>query len=181
LAGRCGRELLALWYQGAGVLADRAAASNPAQRVSWGPGPTMSMRSLISARQMETWAHGQAIFDALGAIRVESDRLRNIAVIGMNTFAWSFVNRNLEVPAHKPHVRLTSPSGALWEWNDPDPNNLIEGAAVEFCQVVAQTRNVADTRLRLEGETARSWMSIAQCFAGPPESPPAPGSRYLQR
>jgi len=39
-------------------------------------------------------------------------------------------------------------------------------------------RNVADTTLRVEGETARQWMSIAQCFAGPPETPPAPGARY---
>ena len=44
----------------------------------------------------------------------------------------------------------------------------------------AQTRALADTRLRVEGPVAREWMSIAQCFAGPPEDPPAPGSRCLE-
>ena len=53
----------------------------------------------------------------------------------------------------------------------------IIGSAVEFCQVVTQTRNIADTGLKLVGETARNWMQNAQCFAGPPETPPAPGSR----
>jgi uncharacterized protein (TIGR03084 family) len=134
----------------------------------------------VSARQMETWAHGQAAFDAFGRVRSESDRLRNIAVMGVNTFGWSFVNRKLEIPARKPQVRLTSPSGACWEWNEPDPGNLIEGEAVEFCQVVTQTRNVGDTRLRVLGDGARAWMSIAQCFAGPPEDPPPAGTRFLQ-
>jgi hypothetical protein len=54
----------------------------------------------------------------------------------------------------------------------------VEGSASEFCQVVTQVRNVADTRLRVSGETARRWMAIAQCFAGGPETPPAPGTRF---
>jgi len=53
----------------------------------------------------------------------------------------------------------------------------VEGRAVEFGQVVTQTRNVADTNLRVVGEPARRWMAIAQCFAGPPEDPPTPGAR----
>jgi hypothetical protein len=57
---------------------------------------------------------------------------------------------------------------------------LIEGDAIEFCQVVAQTRNIADTSLKVAGETAAAWMAIAQCFAGPPETPPPPGSRFRQ-
>ena len=38
-----------------------------------------------------------------------------------------------------------------------------------------------DTALRVGGETARHWMGIAQCFAGPPENPPAPGTRRPAR
>ncbi|MEC7290559.1 MAG: TIGR03084 family protein, partial [Pseudomonadota bacterium] len=54
----------------------------------------------------------------------------------------------------------------------------ITGPAEAFCQVVTQTRNVADTTLSVVGTTAADWMSKAQCFAGPPETPPAPGVRY---
>jgi len=62
----------------------------------------------------------------------------------------------------------------------PSESNFIEGSAIEFCQVVTQVRNIADTGLRVVGETAMSWMAIAQCFAGPPENPPPPGSRFRQ-
>jgi len=74
----------------------------------------MSVRSSITARLMETWAHGQAIYDALGVERRDEDRIRN----------------------------------------------------------------VADTDLEVEGDTATEWMSIAQCFAGPPEQAPLPGTRF---
>ena len=137
----------------------------------------MSARSFISARQMETWAHGQAIFDALGLERVEHDRLYNVAVMGVNTFGWTFSVHRRAVPATRPYVRLESPSGATWEWNDPAGTDRVEGSAVEFCRVVTQTRNVQDTRLRVSGPVAQEWMSIAQCFAGAPVLPPAPGTR----
>jgi uncharacterized protein (TIGR03084 family) len=140
----------------------------------------MSIRSCISARQMETWAHGQAVFDLLGVERIEHDRLRNIAVMGVNTFGWTFVNRKLVVPDVKPVVALIAPSGALWEWNAEQREQRVEGSAVDFCRVVTQTRNVADTALRVRGEIARQWLAIAQCFAGPPEDPPPPGSRFRQ-
>ena len=53
----------------------------------------------------------------------------------------------------------------------------VEGSAVEFCQVVTQGRNIRDTRLTVKGEGAVRWMAIAQCFAGAPKDPPAPGER----
>jgi uncharacterized protein (TIGR03084 family) len=180
LGGLCGPALLERWHDYSRELAGQYHTLAPDLRVAWG-GPDMSVRSLISARQMETWAHGQAMFDLLGVERVEHDRLRNIAVMGVNTFGWSFVVHGLEVPAQKPWLRLTSPSGALWEWNDPAAGSRIEGSAVEFCRVVTQTRNVLDTRLQVEGAEATAWMAVAQCFAGPPVMPPAPGSRHRQQ
>ena len=182
LAGTQGRALLHRWYDFAAEMSDRFAVADPKKRVKW-VGPDMSVRSSITARLMETWAHMQAIYDILGQVRQDSDRIKNVAVIGINTFAWTFTNRGLSVPADPPYIRLTGPSGALWEWNQPEqenPKNLIQGSALEFCQVVTQVRNIADTSLKVVGETATSWMSIAQCFAGSPENPPAPGRRFIQ-
>ncbi len=180
LAGIDGPKLLRHWHDGSLELAELYAGLDPSRRVAWG-GPDMSVRSCISARQMETWSHGQAIFDLCGKIRIEHDRIRNIVIMGINTFGWTFTNRGLEAPPNRPYVRLTSPSGALWEWDAPGGVERIEGSAVEFCQVVTQTRNVADTRLQVNGTIATAWMSNAQCFAGPPHQPPAPGTRFLQR
>jgi len=180
LGGLRGAELLEQWNGFVGEMSERFGAADPQARVKWA-GPDMSVRSSITARLMETWAHGLAIYDALGLERVDTDRIRNIAVLGVNTFGWTFRNRRLDVPPAMPHVRLTAPSGAIWEWGEDSDEERIEGAASDFCQVVTQTRNVADTRLRVVGATATQWMSIAQCFAGPPETPPAPGTRFVRR
>ena len=32
--------------------------------------------------------------------------------------------------------------------------------------------------VKVNGKIAKEWMSIAQCFAGPPEQPPVPGARF---
>jgi len=170
-------QLLQNWWDFAQKLATRYQACNPADRVSWA-GPDMSIRSSVTARQMETWAHGQAIFDALGETRQDTDALHNIATIGALTYGWSFAVRGLEVPGPAPHIRLTAPSGTIWQWNQASTDSCITGTAVEFCQIVAQTRNVLDTQLSVTGEPAREWMAHPQCFAGKSETPPPPGTRY---
>jgi uncharacterized protein (TIGR03084 family) len=179
LGGVKDRDLLLRWRSFYREMADRFATADPKKRVRWF-GPDMSVLSSISARLMETWAHGQAVYDLLGQTRIDTGRIKNIAIIGINTFGWTFANRGLEPPGLRPSVRLTAPSGALWEWPQDTSGDLIEGTATEFCQVVAQTRNVADTSLKVTGPTATAWMAIAQCFAGPPQAPPPPGTRFRQ-
>ena len=84
---------------------------------------------------------------------------------------------NIEIPAEKPYLKLISPSGKVWEFNDSSNKDKIEGLAEEFCQVVTQVRNIKDVNLKLSGKISTEWMSIAQCFAGAAEQPPKPGLR----
>lgn len=179
VAPLAGRALRDAWRAGFERIAADFAAADPRARVKWA-GPDMSVRSSISARLMETWAHGQAVYDLLGVEREDTDRIQNIAVLGVNTFGWTFKVHGEPPPERPPHVRLTAPSGAVWTWNEERTDDLIEGQATEFCQVVTQVRNIADTRLRVVGEAARRWMAIAQCFAGTGETPPAPGTRFRE-
>ncbi len=172
-----GARLLEAWRSTAEQLAIRLSELGPDARLKWA-GPDMGVRMFVTARQMEVWAHGHDIYDVLGLDRVPTDRLENIAVIGVRTFGWTFVNRGEPVPPATPHVCLTAPSGAIWQWYEGSTAGRVAGSALEFCQVVTQVRNVADTELVVTGDTASRWMSIAQCFAGAPENPPAPGSRY---
>ncbi len=172
-----GRALLAAWYSTLMKLCDQLEARDQKERLAWA-GPDMSLRMFTTARQMEVWAHGQEIYDLMGRERSNTDRLRNIAEIGVRTFGWTFANRSQPVPEFPPYVRLTAPSGTVWEWNDPASADSVKGHAVEFCQVVTQVRNIADTRLDITGSTASRWMGVAQCFAGPPEDPPQPGTRF---
>lgn len=176
LGGVRGHALLKLWREGFEQTAAAFELADPRQRVVW-VGPQMSARSSISARLMETWAHGQAIYDLLSVVRLNTDRIRSVAMIGINTYEWTFRNRGETVPLPKPQVVLTAPSGAVWRWNDPSDEHIIEGLAEEFCQVVSQVRNIKDTGLVVKGESARRWMAQAQCFAGPVQPPPPAGTR----
>ncbi len=178
LNGLKGKPLLEAWRAYYHEMTPHFAAADPKQRVKWA-GPDMSARSSITARLMETWAHGQEIYDLLGLKRDNADRIKNIAHLGVNTFGWTFANRKEPVPDTVPYVRLTAPSGDTWEWGAPSESERVEGAAEEFCQVVCQTRNIADTSLLATGLIANQWMSVAQCFAGPPKDPPAPGTRTI--
>lgn len=171
-----GDQLLQDWWSFFSEMCDLLQASDPKRRVPWF-GPDMGVMMFTTARQMETWAHGQDIIDMFGQTRTNTDRIKNIVVIGVKTYGWTFANRGLDVPGPAPYVRLTSPSGETWEFNDQDAGNCVEGDAVEFCHVVTQGRNIADVDLKVIGEPASKWMEIAQCFAGPPEDPPQPGSR----
>lgn len=170
-----GRDLAEHWIQLARDIAGRWTHADPKARVVWA-GPSMSVRSSITARHMETWAHGHEVFDLLGEVRVESDRIRNIVVLGVNTFGWTHKVRGLEPPAAMPRVVLKAPSGAVWDYGDESAGR-IEGSALGFAQTVTQTRNWRDTDLKAQGDAAIWWMEHAQCFAGAPEDPPAPGTR----
>jgi uncharacterized protein (TIGR03084 family) len=173
-------DLVETWHDCFVELTGGLGNSDPDLRLKWF-GPDMGVRMFTTARQMETWAHGQDIYDLVQVERDHFDRIKNIAVMGVKTFGWTFVNRGLEVPDQVPYVRLTSPSGEIWEWNEPGAESRIDGTAIDFCRVVTQNRNVADTRLQVVGDTASQWMSIAQCFAGGAVDPPAPGERAWER
>lgn len=171
-------QLRAQWRHTWEAMCDQFSADEPKRRVPWF-GPSMSVRSFASARQMEVWAHGQDIFDLFARRRTNTDSIRNICELGVRTFGWSFENRREAVPPSAPRVSLNAPSGAQWVWNEQS-EETVEGSAEDFALIVTQRRNVADTALRVEGAGARRWMQIAQCFAGPPETGPAPGVRDVR-
>lgn len=144
------------------VMTDR----DPEERIPWF-GPPMRAESFVIARIMETWAHGQDVADALDTIRLPTDRLFHIAVLGIKTFRFSFENRGLAVPDERVRVALRGPTGTVRVWND-EFSNSVTGPLEDFCLVVTQRRHVADTHLVMEGPVAAEWMSIAQAFAGAP-------------
>lgn len=171
-----GEELLATWWNYFQDMCKSLGESDQKRRVPW-VGPDMGVKMFTTARQMETWAHGQDIYDLLKIPRVNTDRLKNITVIGVRTYGWTFANRKMAPPGPAPYVKLDAPSGETWKFGDSSSDNYVAGSAVEFCHVVTQGRNIADVNLTVVGEPAEKWMAIAQCFAGPPVDPPELGMR----
>ena len=168
------QALLAAWRGTRRRLEEVARGLEPAQRVPW-YGPSMSARSFLTARLMETWAHGQDVVDAVGASRAPTDRLRHVCQIGFITRGWTYANRKEERPAEDVRLELTSPSGEVWRWGPDDGPEVVRGPALDFCLVVTQRRHVDDTALEVEGTAARDWMEKAQAFAGPATTGPKPG------
>jgi uncharacterized protein (TIGR03084 family) len=165
---------LARWQNAAAGL--RAAVSDgpPEQPIGWVTGP-MSRASFLTARLMETFAHGHDIADALGRKVVATDRLRHVAHLGVATRRFAFANRGIDAPTGEVRVELTGPDGAAWSWGPEDAPDRVTGSALDFCRLVTQRRHRDDTDLRASGADAERWLAIAQAFAGPPTDgrPPA--------
>ena len=119
-------------------------------RVPW-YGPTMSAGAALTARVMETWAHGQDIADALGAAHPPSAALRQVAHIGVRALPNSFRTRGLDPPDAEVFVSLRAPDGDEWVWGDRALPDRVVGDARDFCLVVTQRRHLADTSLHGRG------------------------------
>jgi uncharacterized protein (TIGR03084 family) len=167
-------ELLASWRRDRAALIDHARTVDPKSRVPW-YGPAMSARSFITARLMETWAHGQDIVDALGVERPPTDRLRHVAHIGVGARPFSYAVRHQTMPDVPIRVELRAPSGAEWTWGLEDAHDRVRGDALDFCLLVTQRRHRADVVLDVRGAAADEWLDIAQAFAGPPGAGRQPG------
>jgi uncharacterized protein (TIGR03084 family) len=150
------------------------AGLDPAARVPWF-GPPMSVASSVTARLMETWAHGQDIADTIGSRREPTARLRHVAHIGVAALPYSYAAHGLPVPAEPVRVELTAPSGEIWTWGSDGARDRISGPALDFCLLVTQRRHLADTAMVAVGPVADQWLSIAQSFAGPPGAGRLPG------
>ena len=148
-------------------------ALDPSVRVPW-YGPDMSAAAALTARIMETWAHGRDIADTVGARWAPTPGLRQVAHLCVRALPNSFRARGRPEPDGPVYVALTAPDGEVWEWGPPDAPNRVTGDAVELCLVATQRRHPADTSLAAEGPVAVEWLTIAQAFAGPPGAGRAP-------
>ena len=169
-----GRELLAAWRTDRARLLEVARTVDPSSRVPW-YGPAMAARSFITARLMETWAHGQDVVDALGVERRPTGRLRHVAHIGVRARPFSYAIRDMPLPEADVRVELTAPDGETWTWGEDAGTDVVRGPALDFCLVVTQRRHLDDTSLEISGPAAIEWMSIAQAFAGAPGEGRRPG------
>jgi uncharacterized protein (TIGR03084 family) len=159
------REVLAWFDRSRAQLTEAFREADPATRLPWF-GPAMKPASSVTARLMETWAHGQDILDTFGITRVPTGRLRHVADIGIRARRYSYAVNGLEMPADPIRVELTAPDGQAWTWGPAGARDRVTGDALDFCLVVTQRRHRDDTRLGVRGAAATQWIAIAQAFAG---------------
>ena len=161
------------WHRATDELEVAAAGLQPGERVPWF-GPDMGAMSFLTARLMETWAHGQDVRDAVGAPPEESTRLRHVADLGIRARAYSYRVRGMAPPEAPLRVEVVSPDGSTWTWGPQDADDVVRGSAVDLCLLVTQRRHRDDVELEVAGAAADEWVGIAQAFAGGPGPGRAP-------
>jgi uncharacterized protein (TIGR03084 family) len=156
--------ILERWRTARRALAETLRTYPSGQRIPW-YGPPMSATSMATARFMETWAHGLDVHHALGAAPEVTDRIRHVAHLGVRARDFAYSVHGMQPPDEEFRVDLAAPSGEVWSWGPDDAAQTVTGPAYDFCLLVTQRINRADTSLVATGRDA--WLEIAQAFAGP--------------
>lgn len=163
------------WYDASARMRHAAGALTAAQRLPW-YGPDMGALSFVTARLMETWAHGQDVRDALGLEPAVSVRLRHVVDLGVRARPYSYVVRGLEVPAVAVRVEAVAPDGSVWTWGPDDAEDRLAGSALDLALLLTQRRHRSDLSVEVAGPVATEWAGIAQAYAGPAGTGRAPQS-----
>lgn len=146
------------------VLGDLA-ASDSTVRIPWGLG--MGLASFLTARLMETWAHGLDVHAALGRSVPDTDRVAHIARLGLRALPYATSVAG-EPPIGEPlRVELDLPSGARWTDGPTDARNRIQGEAGTFARVFVQRIPPGSDlvgRLQVDGDEARRALRVARSF-----------------
>jgi uncharacterized protein (TIGR03084 family) len=161
---RSGRAVLTWWEDTSSRERDVLAGVDAAMRIPGGIG--MRRPSLVTARLMETWAHGLDVREAVGLPVVDSDRLRHVAWLGYRALPYAFSFAGRDRPPGELRVEVTSPSGdEVWEYGPADAPNRITGPAGELCRLFAQRTSRDEARgLVAEGDGAVAALEVARAF-----------------
>jgi uncharacterized protein (TIGR03084 family) len=127
----------------------------------------MSPPSLVTARLMETWAHGVDVSDTFGAPVSDSERIAHVVFIGWRAIPFSYQINGMQPPEPGIRVEVTTTQGTPIVLGPSESSGKVTGSALELALVVVQRRNWRDTNLVITG-TARDWIEVAQAYAGPP-------------
>ncbi|MEV6235310.1 TIGR03084 family metal-binding protein [Lentzea sp. NPDC051838] len=156
-------ELLARWRAGR---ADVVAALREIPQDQGFPwfGAEVTTQLMAPLRLMETWAHGQDVFDALGVKRNPTARLKHVAFLGVTGRTLSFYAAGLPIPSEPLRVELTGPDGETWAWGPESAVQRIRGSALDWCLRVTHRRARAETDLTAVGDDADKWIDLARVF-----------------
>jgi uncharacterized protein (TIGR03084 family) len=124
----------------------------------------LSPASFVTARLMETWAHGLDCFAGVRAHPTDTDRLRHVALLGIRALPYAFMLAGLEAPGPVRLV-LKGPSGDIWHVGPDDAPTVIEGSAGDWCRVAARRdRNAERSRLSGSGPDAASVIEHVRAY-----------------
>jgi len=159
-------EVLTWFTIGRATMIEALASTPVATRIGW-YGPSMGPVSALTARLMETWAHGYDIADALGVTPAPTARLHHIAELAYRARPFAFSAHDVAMPEAPLRFELTAPDGSTWMIGDDAAVAVVSGPALDLCLLAVQRRHRDDLDLEASNADAASWLAVAQAFAGP--------------
>lgn len=155
-------DVLEWWVRTAARTREALLPMDPKARIPWGLG--MSARTFVTARLMETWAHGQDIRAAAGEPLSFGPRGRNVAWLIVGALPYAFAVSGRPRPPGELRLELTC-GGETWSFGASDAGNAITGDAEEFCRLGVQRLRRADARtLVAQGPLADAFLDVARAF-----------------
>jgi uncharacterized protein (TIGR03083 family) len=180
--GRRHQEIIEWWRFGRADVVEALSRMLATDRVPWLYGD-MSARSFATVRLMETWAHGLDIKAAiLGRMTplaeppddvdpeewddplADTTRLRHIAMLGQKTLPFAFQQAGEDFPESGIRVEVMGPLYAAWRFGPEDTDQVIKGRAGDWCRLVVQRADLADTGLKAVGEDAEKALTLARAY-----------------
>lgn len=159
---RSGAEVLAWWERTSAAELERLRSLETA-RIPWGIG--MGRPAFVTARLMETWAHGLDAHAAVGEPTVDTDRLRHIAFLATRALPYAFSFAGRPLPDAPLRIELALPSGAEWTHGPAAASDRITGPAGEYCRVFVQRIPLSGApNLVATGTGAREALEVARAF-----------------
>jgi uncharacterized protein (TIGR03084 family) len=165
LAGRrrSGPEVLEWWVDAQRRERAVLAGLEPATRVPWGLG--MRVPSFVTARLMETWAHGLDVRAALGSDAPDTDRLRHVAWLAIRALPYAYSVAGRPVPSDPVRFELRGPAGDTWTFGPSDATDRVSADAGEFCRIFVQRLRRADARsVVVDGDAADAALDVARAY-----------------
>jgi uncharacterized protein (TIGR03084 family) len=160
-------EVYAWWRESVATLAGSVENLPPDARLPWGP-MTMGIRSFMTGRLMETWAHGLDCFDAVGRDPVDTHRLLHVAHLGLSALPYAFMVHGLPAPGAVGLV-LEAPDRSTWRLGYASAPTIIEGSAGDWCRAaVRRDRRGERARLRGVGPDAAAVIENVQAYLSAP-------------
>jgi uncharacterized protein (TIGR03084 family) len=166
------QEVIEWWRNGRADVVDALSRMDPRDRIPWVLS-SMSAKAFATLRLMETWAHGLDIRAAMeGRLPVTEDdeidsdspRLRHVAWLAHRMLPLAFAEAGEEYPKGGIRLQLMGPRYASWVFGPADAENIIRGAAAEFCRVAVHRLDVSETGLKAVGEAAEMALRVVRAY-----------------
>ena len=166
------QEVIEWWRNGRADVVDALSRMDPRERIPWVVN-SMSAKAFATLRLMETWAHGLDIRAAMeGRLPVTEDeevdsdspRLRHVAWLAHRMLPFAFADAGEEYPAGGIRLQLMGPKYASWVFGPADAENIVRGAAAEFCRVAVHRLDVSETGLKAVGDAAEVALRVVRAY-----------------